>query len=79
MSALVLGHEVLTSRGRRISGRVVFIGTALQTLHNGFEFWIEKERDGVALAIERRQYPMECALITTIGPDFQHVCKVWIT
>ena len=58
MGALVLGHEVLTSRGGRISGRIILVGTAFQTLHNGFEFRIEKERDGVALAIGRRQHPM---------------------
>ena len=77
--ALVLGHEVSARRGGRVPGWIGFVGTRFQTFHHCLEGRIEKEWDGIALAIGRGQDPVERTLISTVGPDFQHVCgsTVW--
>jgi hypothetical protein len=71
--ALVLRHEVFARRGGRVSGWIIFVGTRFQAFHHCLEGRIEKEWDGVALAIGRGQNPVERAVVSTVGPDFQHV------
>ena len=70
----VLVEDVLSSCGGWIERWIIFVSTAFQTFYRGFKFRIEKEGNGVAVAIGRGEDSMKRALVRAIGPNLKHIC-----